>query len=494
MANGIEGVTVASRLLRLVKVSVVAFAAMVTDQTNAGVDTADLSVVVDDGVAVVEPTGPVAWTITVRNSGPSDAIAQVFDSFPDQVSAISWQCTPSGTAICSSDGVGDISDVVFIPAGDSLVYVASGIVNAPLHSTISNTALVGTLNGIIDPDSTNNVSTDTDAVEYLEPPVVSKLDSVASPLDSCGLPDGIETRTNPTQLTLRFSQQMLNPAGNTEAIDVTNPDNYRVIEAGPDHAFTTSDCATPPIGDDVIVPVLSLDYDDATNLVALHVDADMRALPPGTYRVLACGDGLANASGILLDGAANGTAGSDFRSDFRILGTNLIVNPNFDHPFADSWVLEFGIITDDPIDANNSPFSGSVAEPGISDNITVHSITQCVSESGGFYSSSVRSLNTGFPFYVGLYNENTCTTLYAPQTFLATGFPIAMPGAWDWSGAGPMRMPDPPPGGLWFLIEGRLGDVPVGTTARMDSWALRREDDDVIFRTGMDFPGSCGPL
>ena len=456
---------------------------------------ADVSIVVDDGTTVVQPLGPIAWTITVHNAGPDDAIAQVADTFPDVVSDIAWQCTPSGSAVCAADGTGDISDLVSIPAGDSLVYVASGVVEAALNSTVSNTALVATLNGIVDPDSSNNVSTDIDQVAYTEPPIVGKVDSVPVAPESCGLPDGIEMRTNPTQIELHFSQAMLNPAGDTEPVDVTNPDNYRVIEAGSDGVFTTADCASAPTGDDVTVALTGLDYDDGTNLVALHVDPDMKALPAGSYRVIACGAGLADASGILLDGARNGSAGSDFRSDFRILGSNLLVNPNFDHPLANGWTWRSGYMLDDPADADGSPFSGSVAEPGATDTITIHDMIQCVSGIGaGYYTLSFRTLNNRAGQFAQLYSDNACVDSYDPFTSLFTGLPSEVPGAWDLGADGPLKLVAPiPPGGFAFRVEARLEDVPMGTTARMDSWTLRKEDDDILFRSGTDFPTPCTP-
>jgi hypothetical protein len=50
------------------------------------------------------------------------------------VSDITWQCAPSGSAVCSEDGAGDMSDLVFIPAGEALVYTALGQVQAPPNS------------------------------------------------------------------------------------------------------------------------------------------------------------------------------------------------------------------------------------------------------------------------------------------------------------------------------------------------------------------------
>lgn len=93
-----------------------------------------------------------------------------------------------------------------------------------------------------------------------------------------------------------------------------------------------------------------------------------------------------------------------------------------------------------------------------------------------------------------LIDDQACSVLYDPFTSLFTGLPSEVPGAWDLGADGALQIPAPtPPGGFSFLVEARLEDVPEGTTARMDSWALRKEDDDIVFRTGTDFPASCTP-
>lgn len=483
-----------SRLLQLKIALAVAFASIVTSQASAGVDVADLSVVVDDGVTIVEPNGPIAWTITVQNAGPDDAIAQVSDAFPVQAVGVTWTCAPEGSAICAASGNGAISDLVFIPSGDAIVYAASATVDAALNSTISNTAIVGTLDGIIDPDSDNNVSTDTDTVAYTESPVVEKLDSVATPYGSCGLPDGVESKASVTQVVIDFSQPMSDPMGDSDPVDVTNTANYRVLEAGADHVFSTADCTIPPGGDDRVVTISHIDYDANSNRAALHVDANMMALSAGSYRVIACGSGLANPSGMLLDGAGNGVAGSDFRSDFRILGTNLLVNPNFDHPLANGWetVGGAGFVVDDVVDADAFSSSGSISAAGTGGQNLIGVILQCVPGiTGGYYSLSARDLNFALPGeLIASLSSDACDSESA--AILSNYQSIAVPGQWNLTAGDTARVSEQPTGTSVQVAAG-FADVALGTTVRMDSWSLRREDDDIIFRTGVDFPNACTP-
>lgn len=117
---------------------------------------ADVSVVKSDGGVEAQWNEPLAYTITVANAGPAAATgASVADTFPDGLLGVTWSCVASGGASCAPNGAGDIADLVFLPAGTSVTYTATGIVAYGTPGPIANTATVG---GVTDPDIGNNSS------------------------------------------------------------------------------------------------------------------------------------------------------------------------------------------------------------------------------------------------------------------------------------------------------------------------------------------------
>lgn len=445
---------------------------------------ADISASIDDGADVFAPGSAIVWTITVNNAGPGDTLAQVFDTFPAGVSGVAWTCTPMGSGICSASGHGNLSDVVYLPAGETLTYVATASVAAVAGSTLSNTVLVGTLNGVVDPDGGNNVATDVDNVDYIEPPTITRFNSAASP-GTC-LADGIETRTGITQLTVRFSQPMLDPAGDTDPHDVTNPSSYRVVEAGVNGVLESTGCANAPAGDDQLTSISSVEYSTEMFQASLHVDANMKALPSGRYRVLACGSALQGVSGMALDGSSSGNPGADYRSDFRILGTNLLINPNFDHDVGNGWSIDELSFSLDPTDADGISSSGSaIGQSGI------HVISQCVNGlEQGVYDFWGRSLNNTGVGGVYVYASSDCSGSSVGGTNLEIA---VVPGAWDRFKVSGIRLQQAPPGG-WSANVLLAMHAPDGLNSYLDSTSLHREDDNIVFRDGVDITTVCPAL
>jgi uncharacterized repeat protein (TIGR01451 family) len=100
-----------------------------------------------EGTDVVTPGGTVIYTVTITNEntpGGADANGTlVADPRPSGIASQSWTCTPSGTAICTANGAGDLNDVLTTFAvGDSVVYTITATVGATPPALITNTALV----------------------------------------------------------------------------------------------------------------------------------------------------------------------------------------------------------------------------------------------------------------------------------------------------------------------------------------------------------------
>ncbi len=98
-------------------------------------------------------------------SASVDAVgATVTDLLPPEISC-SWTCTPSGTASCNPGPItGDIDDSVDIPAGDSVIYLATCDVDVAATGVLTNTATVTPPAGLPDPNPSDNSSTDVNTL------------------------------------------------------------------------------------------------------------------------------------------------------------------------------------------------------------------------------------------------------------------------------------------------------------------------------------------
>ena len=103
------------------------------------------------------PGQVITYTITVRNTGPSDApSALVSDPPPPGLYAPSWTCAPSGGASCTASGSGGIADTVNLPAGASVVYTLRATLTT-IHP-VTNTATATPLAPVQDPYTDNNTA------------------------------------------------------------------------------------------------------------------------------------------------------------------------------------------------------------------------------------------------------------------------------------------------------------------------------------------------
>ncbi len=122
---------------------------------------ATLTVTKDDGTASVVPGNPTTYTITVTNSGPSDASGV---SVQDQVTVLSgatWTCSATGGGSCTTPtGAGSIDTTVNLPANTAATFVLTGTVPADATGTLTNTAEAMPPAGFANPGS--GVATDTD--------------------------------------------------------------------------------------------------------------------------------------------------------------------------------------------------------------------------------------------------------------------------------------------------------------------------------------------
>jgi len=115
---------------------------------------ADISVTKSADPTAVDVGDPVTFTIVVANAGPSNAPGvTVQDLFPVGFQAnLAWTCTGAGGGTCTAAGNGDIVDIVNLPVGASVTYVATCNAFSPEDADLTNTASVTLPAGITDPD------------------------------------------------------------------------------------------------------------------------------------------------------------------------------------------------------------------------------------------------------------------------------------------------------------------------------------------------------
>ncbi|MEN8162645.1 MAG: hypothetical protein ABFS37_00830 [Acidobacteriota bacterium] len=133
---------------------------------EGGIDEADLSIAMDDGVTEVVPGAPVSYLIVVTNAGPSGAMgATVADVFPPELLGCSWTCEDFSGALCTQGPVaGDLDDTVDLPVGGRLEYTADCLLAPSATGDLVNTANVTAPPGVADPNPANNLATDIDTI------------------------------------------------------------------------------------------------------------------------------------------------------------------------------------------------------------------------------------------------------------------------------------------------------------------------------------------
>ena len=267
---------------------------------------ADLAITKIDSKDPVAPGDTLTYTIDVTNLGPSVAPNTVVtDTLPDEVTLVSTTgCTedPNGVPTCS---LGDIA------VDDTVQFTIEVTVDLGTPTgTITNTATVAS--DAVDPDPANDTATEDTEVDA-DAPTVTLVDSLAGDgeIEECE-----EVRSSITQLLVSFSEPVQDPAGDSDADDVTNPANYLLVEAGPDRDFTTTDCSGAA-GDDGAIGITGVTYDDGTDTATLTLDV-IGSLGDDLYRLLVCGStSIRDIAGNPLDGDDDGTGGDDFVRTYR---------------------------------------------------------------------------------------------------------------------------------------------------------------------------------
>ena len=122
---------------------------------------AGLGVLKTDGSATYVPGGPVTWTITVTNNGPSTVTSLTLsDPLPPGLTGAVF--TPSTGTYDSGTGAWT---GLSLAAGQSISLTLAGVVSPSATGPLVNTAVVAPPPGVTDPNPGNDTSTDTDVID-----------------------------------------------------------------------------------------------------------------------------------------------------------------------------------------------------------------------------------------------------------------------------------------------------------------------------------------
>ena len=140
------------------------------NNSDTDVDTlaaeADLSITVDNGTQLVVLGDLVTYTIVVSNPGPSLVPgATVSDVFQTDLTGVAWTCVGSNGGSCTANGSGDIAELVDLPVGATVTFIATGTCDPGAPGTrLTNTATVTTPVSVTELDPSDNTATDDDEI------------------------------------------------------------------------------------------------------------------------------------------------------------------------------------------------------------------------------------------------------------------------------------------------------------------------------------------
>ncbi|MEZ6115191.1 MAG: SdrD B-like domain-containing protein [Pirellulaceae bacterium] len=137
----------------------------------------DLRITKTDNKTNVSPGDTSTYTIVVTNNGPSDAPGtRIQDTFPADLTNVSFTSTASGGATGNSSGNGSLNETVSMPSGSSITYtVTTTVVGDPDNDQISNTATVTAGSTVTETNTSNNTATDVDTIDLALASITGKV-------------------------------------------------------------------------------------------------------------------------------------------------------------------------------------------------------------------------------------------------------------------------------------------------------------------------------
>jgi LPXTG-site transpeptidase (sortase) family protein len=161
----------------------------------------------------------------------------------------------------------------------------------------TDTSRTEQFNGVIEAlriSAVSRTSTEIDAVQ-------SNIDATKLEVSSTNLSSSYTT--GPNNFTVTFNIDVNNPTGNTDPDDVTNPENYLLIEKGTNGVADTVSCDGGLVSDDTKVIVNSVSYNSTSYTSTITL---ANSLSQGFYRLFVCGTtSIVDGAGVPLNDGAD---------------------------------------------------------------------------------------------------------------------------------------------------------------------------------------------
>ncbi|WP_169981199.1 choice-of-anchor L domain-containing protein [Tautonia rosea] len=176
----------------------------------------------------------LSYTITVSNTGPSNAPdTRIVDRLPVDLGGITWTAIYTGGASGPASGTGLIDELIDLPSGATVTYIAVGTVNPAARGSLANTVTAIADTSVTDPDLGNNSATDSVDLTPQVELAVTKTDGQVSAVPGTMVSYTIVVSNTGPSSTVNGRLVDLLPA------DLQNP-GYTVISGGTGAARVTS--------------------------------------------------------------------------------------------------------------------------------------------------------------------------------------------------------------------------------------------------------------
>lgn len=290
--------------------------------------------VVQAGTGYVDPTGKWAWGTNIGwlNFNPTHGGVTVYD---DHLEGYAWAENvgwirlgthegggahtyandAAGTYGVNNDGAGHLSGYAW---GTNIGWINF----SPTHGGVSIDPETGEFDGYAWAENVGWISFNGDSYQVTTTSALSVLESAVLANEQI-VSDFAVIYGNVRQLTVNFSRDVYNPAGDTDPDDVTNPDNYLLFGAGEDGVYDTQSCDLVPGVDpnDEAISVGPVAYSNGGGsgpfVASLAVNGGEQ-LPVGEYRLMICGStSIVDLNNVALAGDGV-TSGTDWVKTFSV--------------------------------------------------------------------------------------------------------------------------------------------------------------------------------
>ena len=225
------------------------------------------------------------------DASTSPTITHVVNAAATFTNLTSIHPSPSnvGELVTFSAKATPVSPAAGTPSGSILVSDGSASCTITLPATSCQTALAIAGERQITATFTSSTPSFTGSVSLPTPQTVVEPSppQVIAVSTAAGILTNGQTVIAPvTALSVAFSQDMNDPVGSTDALDITNPAQALLVSDGGD-GFQTAACAAGAIGNDVAIPIGPVAYNAGSRTLTLNVNGGVK-LPDGNYRLFLC--------------------------------------------------------------------------------------------------------------------------------------------------------------------------------------------------------------